>query len=86
MEFLIDFMVTGAGLLILLAITLAIFAPGTFVDVAEYAVRLVFGKLLESMMQSMSKKKVGPVGRFVGFLLTIGFFLWFYRFYSPGFN
>lgn len=86
MEFLINFMVTGAGLLILLTITLAIFAPGTFVDVAEYAVRLVFGKSVESMLQSMSKKKVGPVGRFIGFLLIIGVFLWFYRFYSTGLN
>ena len=84
MEFLINFIVAGAGLLILLVICLAIFSPEMLVDAAEFVVRLVFGKSVESLHQKMSQIPVGPIGRVFCLLLTIGVSLWLYRFYSIG--
>jgi hypothetical protein len=84
MEFIINLTVAGAGLLVLLVIYLAVFAPGSLVEAVEFAVRLLFGKSAESISQRMKRTSVGPVGRIVGILLTLGFFLWFYRYYSTG--
>ena len=88
MELLITLIGVGAGLLVLLIIYLAIFSPEILVNAAEFVaecvVRLLFGKSVDSFQQKMRSIPVGPVVRFIGFLLIIGFFLWLYRFQSTG--